>query len=210
MDLTLGQICSLATSLIQGRTDITLSTASLWANLAYQEVATRIQYATDEGIAISSTTSGENRITLPADFGYPISVSNLSMTGDKATLRKRDADTFDSQSTALACPEEYALYADWMELYPSPDSSYSVKLRYGKKMPVMVASTSTPAFDSRYHLPIVFRTAALLAATVDDLDREATNQARYLSTISSTPTDHALRQRDKQSMRVSMEWRHQG
>lgn len=202
MDLSLAEICSLATGFVQGRTDITLSDASRMANLAYQEVATRIRYTADEGLAISSTTSGENRIALPADFAYPINVSNLSVAGSTLTLR--EADTFDSQSTAPACPTHYALYATWLELSPSPDSSYSLQLRYGRKLPALVASTSTPAFDSRFHLPLVFRTAALLAASKDDLDREATNQARFISAMGSTPSDQALRQRDKPSMTITV------
>jgi hypothetical protein len=202
MELTLGEICSLATGFVQGRTDLSLSEVSRWANLAHQEVATRIRYSVDEEIAYSSTTSGENRITVPPDFGYPIRVSNLSV--GNSTLTLKEADTFDSEATTPGVPLYYALYRDWMELWPSPDSSYSLQIRYGRKLPTMVASSSTPALDERYHLPIVFRTAALVAASKDDLDREATNQARYISAMGSTPSDQALRQRDKQSMTITV------
>lgn len=204
MDLTLAQICSTATALIQGRTDIALSEASFYANLAYQEVATRIRYTADEALAISSTTSGENRISLPTDFAYPIAVSNLSLGGsdDRKVLRQMEADTFDSLTTTLGTPEKYALYSTWMELWPSPDSAYSIQVRYGARLSSMVTSTSTPALDARYHLPIAFKTAELLAATKNDLEGEAVNKARYLSAMGSTPNDLALRQRDKQAMRV--------
>ena len=209
MELTLANICSTATALIQGRTDITLSDASFYANLAYQEVATRIRYTADEALAISSTTSGENRISLPTDFAYPISVSNTSIAGaapvfgtTTRVLRQVEADALDSLTTVLGVPESYALYSTWLELWPSPDSAYSIQIRYGARLSSMVTSTSTPALDARWHLPIAFKTAALLAATKNDLEGEAVNNARYLGAMGSTPTDLALRQRDKGSMRV--------
>ncbi len=204
--MTLSEVCSRATQLIQGRTDITASDASFWANKAYEEIATRIRYRAQESLAISSTTSGENRFTLPSDFAYPISLSNLSVGPGTPNrlLRQVDADTFDSESTTLGIPEDYALYSSWVELWPSPDSSYSIQLRYGAKLPTLVTSTSTPVFEERYHLPLVFRTASLLAASVNDLEGEATNQARYLGAMGSTPSDQAHAQRDKQNMRVTI------
>lgn len=204
MELSLAQICSTATALVKGRTDVPLSEASFWANIAYQEVATRIRYATDEAIAISSTTSGENKIALPSNFAYPINVSNLSATGQKPDLDQREAHTFDSRATALGTPEQYALYATWMELWPSPDSSYSVQLRYGTKMASLVTSTSTPAFDERWHFGVALLAASYVAAARDDGESEAQNKARYLSYMGSTPNDMALRQRDKLGMRVQV------
>lgn len=204
--MTLAEVCSRATQLVQGRTDITLSDASFWANKAYEEVATRIRYRAEEALAVSSTTSGENRFTLPSDFAYPISLSNLSIQpgADYRTLRQVEAEQMDSESTELGAPQKYALYSSWVELWPSPDSSYSLQLRYGAKLPSLISSTATPAFDEKYHLPWVFRTASLLAASVNDLEGEATNTARYLSAMGSTPSNQAYAQRDKQSLRVSM------
>ena len=204
--MTLAEVCSRATQLIQGRTDITASDASFWANKAYEELATRLRYRGQESLAIASTTSGENRFALPTDFAYPISLSNLSAAvgTPNRTVLGVEADTLDSDTTTLGTPEKYALFASWLELWPSPDSSYSMQLRYGAKLPSLISSTATPAFDERYHLPWVFRTASLLAASVNDLEGEGTNQARYLGAMGSTPSDQAYAQRDKQSLRVSI------
>ena len=202
MILTLAQLSSRATSLIQGRTDITSSDASFWVNVAYEEMATRIRYAADEGLAISSTTSGENRIALPSDFRYQINVSNLSVDGTERTLTAVEAYSLDSRNTTLGAPTHYAMYADWMELWPSPDSAYSVQLRYGKKLPTLTASTNTALVEDRYHTPLIFLSASYMAASVNDLEGEAVNKARYLSNMGSSPSELELRQRDKFSMRV--------
>lgn len=202
MELNLTQLCSTATALVKGRTDVTLSEASFWANIAYQEVATRIRYATDEALAVSSTTSGENRLALPSNFAYPIQVSNLSAVGTSRELRGAEAYAFDSRSTALGTPEQYALYGTWLEMWPSPDSAYSIQLRYGTKMASLVSSTATPAFDERWHFGVALLAAAYVAAAKDDGESEAQNKARYLSYMGSTPSDLAYRQRDKLAMRV--------
>lgn len=205
MQFSLADVCSLATRFVQGRADLQLSEVSLYANVALQGIQVRLRTRLEESIAVSSTTSGENKISLPSDFGFPISVSNTSLANDDDRRRLKgpvDADTFDSRSTFLGVPEQYALYATWAELWPSPDSSYSIQLRYGAKAGTLTASTATPNLDDRWHMAWAFRTAELVAASRDDLEHEALNRTRYLSEIQSLPVDDAYRQRDKLGMRV--------
>lgn len=209
MELTLAQISSIATGMVQGRTDVTASEASFYANLAYQEVATRIPFSSKEALAISSTTSGENRIALPSDFEYIIDVSNLSTQGaiGGPQLRQVQAEWIDSQETALGEPKNYAPYSTWLELWPSPDSSYSIQLRYMKKLPTLTASTDTPLVDDRFHYPIACLTAARIAASRQDVDSEALAMQRYLSIMQSTPSDQAYRQRTKTGQGLTVAWK---
>jgi hypothetical protein len=214
-DLTLQQICSIATAYNQGRGDYTLSEASFYANIALLEVATRVQMKPLEALAVSSTSIGENKMALPTDFDYPISLSYLTVgAGYGATLQLRDAPLLDSASTFQAPPAYYAIYSTWMELQPTPDSGYSLQLRYGARMRSMMASTDTPALSERYHYPVALKTAALLSAARNDAEQEALNIQRYLDYMGSTPSDQAFRQRDKLSMRASVpkyygpEWPH--
>lgn len=190
--------------MVGGRTDVPLSEASMLANLAYQEVAVALHYDGREAVAISSTTSGGNRVTLPSDFGYAIGLSNLSTVGDNAVLKQKTAGDFDSLSTTPAMPLHFAPYASWLELWPSPDSAYSLELRYFTSVPTMVNSTDTPAIEARWHLPIAYKTAVLIAQSRDELEAEAFNQARYLSAMNSIPSDMALRQRAKAGMHVTL------
>jgi hypothetical protein len=55
-----------------------------------------------KALAISSTTSGENRISLPSDFDGPISLSNLSTQGAVGgrQLKITTGDQIDSRVTA--------------------------------------------------------------------------------------------------------------
>jgi hypothetical protein len=209
MELTLAQICSTATAFNQGRLDYTLSECSYYANIALSEVATRIQHRPLEALAVSSTTSGGTRISLPSDFAFPINVTlsgtSTGPVGSPVQLMIRESTWIDSESTVLGVPRYYAPYSDWIELAPSPDSSYSVAVRYGKKVPAMLESTSTPGINERFHPAVMYKTAELLAAARNDLDMEAISRARYLSYMQSTPTDNAYRHRATEGISVAVQ-----
>lgn len=200
MQLTLADVISRATTLAGGRRDIPTSEISFWANVAAVEIAGQVWHTPLEALAISSTTSGENRISLPSDFDGMIALSNLSTQGvvGGRQLAPTTGDQIDSRVTAdLAEPELYALYSTWMELYPTPDSSYSLQLRYWSKQPTITASTGTPAFDERWHPGWLYKTAELLEARSGNPEGEALARNRYLSYMASQKDDRALRQAAK-------------
>ena len=205
MILTLGDIISYATTLAGGRLDWSASECSFYANLAAQQVADQVWHQPLEALAYSSTTSGENRVSLPSDFDSPIALSNLStdgVTGGRQ-LRMETGDWIDSQSTVdNAEPEVYALYSTWMELWPSPDSAYSLVLRYRARQGTLVASTATPSFDQRWHQGWLYKTAELLEASRGNPDGEAMNRNRYVTFMNSIKDDRTLRQQAKGGMRL--------
>lgn len=211
MQLDLARIASVATELNQGRMDWSLSAVSFYANVALMEVATRVRMTPLEGIAISSTTSGENRISLPTDFEFPISLtlsdSSAGPVGSPMQLMARESAWLDSVSSGVGIPRYYNLYSSWIELAPSPDSSYSLQLRYGAKVREMIASTDTPNLAERYHVAVAFKTAEYLAAARNDVEQEAVNRARYLSYMQSTPSDLAYRQRSQEGVGVAIQHR---
>lgn len=207
MNLTLGNIMSMATSLVQGRLDIGQSEVSFYANLAAGEVATRIQHRPLEGIDYSSTTSGGNRVALPTDFDFPIALSNLSVrpSDNGFQLTARDTPWLDSVGTLLGTPTEYYVYGEYIELAPSPDSTYSLQFRYGKKLSTMVASTDTPGISERFHPAIAYKTAEMIALARNDVENAAVARNIYLTYMDSTPSDLAYRQRSKEGMAVSLQ-----
>ena len=191
---------SKATTLAGGRRDIPASEVSFWANVAAAELYGQVWHTPLEALAISSTTSGENRISLPSDFDGMISLSNLSTQGvvGGRNLPPVTGDQIDSRATAdLAEPEVYALYSTWMELYPTPDSSYSLQLRYWSKQPTLVASTSTPAFDEKWHPGWLYKTAELIEARSGNPEGEALARNRYVSYMASQRDDKTMRQQAK-------------
>ena len=215
--LNLGDIASTASRLAGGRADWTLSEASLYANIAvsdYVGQAAGIQHAPKEALAISSTTSGGNRIALPADYDYSIGLTvGVPNSWSTATSRmttwtpmeKHDgnwADTFINNLDGGE-PEAYAEYSTWLEIVPSPDSSYSLTLRYMTKAPTLVASTDTPVLDEQWHWAVVLKTAELLAASREDDANEAKNRNRFLEYVNILRLDQGKRLMDRRGARLA-------
>lgn len=203
MQLSLADVTSRATTLAGGRTEWSVSEVSFFANLAAQEVANQVWHTPYEALAYSSTTSGENRLSLPSDFDTPVSLSNLSTDGASGgrNLTFVTGEWIDSQSsTANGEPECWALYGTWLELWPSPDSSYSLLLRYRGRQGTLVNSTDTPAFDERWHPGWLYKTTELLEASRGNPEGEALARNRYLSYMGSIPDDRARRQQVKSPM----------
>lgn len=211
--VNLGQCCSFATTLAGGRQDWVLSEASAWANFALEQVsaAAGAAHAPREALAVSSTTSGGNRVQLPPDFAYPLaltlyqgstSTGTLSNGTQSIPLRQRDAAYLDAQPEQFngAVPAYYLLYNSWIELFPSPNSAYSLALRYIALQPTLVDSTATPNLTMRWHQAWIYKTAELLEASRNNVEGEAANRQRYLNYVSTLETDRGERQHDRRSM----------
>lgn len=209
MILSLGQLCSRATELAAGRSDWLLSDVSFWANAAIGEVSQVAGHQPTQAIATSSTTSGEMRYALPSDFDFALAFTcyqeSSATTGSRQTtaitLTARDANWVDSNSLPNSgVPENYTTYGTWFELQPSPNSAYSLQLRYQSKHPTLIQSTETVALDSRWGMAILYKTVEMLEASRHNVEGEAMARNRYLNYVSQIPTDRQLTQRDRASM----------
>lgn len=210
--LNLGEVCSRATTLAGGRGDWQLSEASFWANLALEQVSViaGAHHKPREGLAISSTTSGGNRIALPTDFDYPIALTLYQGSTSTATsrttyevpLKQRDAAFVDAQPNQFngGIPEYYVWYSTWLELMPSPNSAYSLQLRYGARQPTLIDSSSTPDLDAKWHQAWLYKTNELLEASRSNPEGEALARNRYINYVQTIETDRALSQHDRRGM----------
>lgn len=220
----LGQFCSTATTWAGGRADYTLSEASLYVNMAIGEISSRVGMQPLEALAVSSTTSGENKVAFPPDYDQTIALtcyvgssSTASLSNNTTTyaLIQRDSRFLDSQNlngtgdgVVAGIPNYYQQYSTWFELFPSPNSAYSLQLRYFAKPQTLVNSTDTPTLDERWQAAVLYRTVALLEASRNNMEGEAVAQNRYLSYVASQPTDRALKQLDRTGMTMAFKRRH--
>lgn len=202
-NLTLSQINSLVTGWCQGRTDYSASDLSLFANMALTEVASRMPYRSLDSFVVSSTTSGQSSITRPTGAAYVTSISNLSVAPNskQRTLEPAMPEQVDSSATQVGMPVRYTEYRDQILLWPPADSAYSFQIRFQEVIPPLVNSTDTPALDERWHIAVAMRASAIAASQRNALELEASNQARYLGYISSTPSDMAYKQQGRPSLR---------
>lgn len=88
--------------------------------------------------ALEVTDVGENRVRVPDDFlaeveGQRIWIQNPT-TLEWLKLAKDDEMTLEEEyGTATGLPEKYAIAGDHFTLFPTPDSNYSIRLRYAAK-----------------------------------------------------------------------------
>lgn len=203
----LGEIMSAATARAGRRDDIPLSVVSQWANQAYHDIIEMTQPQLLERLAVSSTTSGENRITLPTDFNSPLVVSWLTNIGSTRTLHQVAPDVVDATGfTPVGVPDSYVLYGNWMELYPSPNSAYSLQVRYNSYATDLLAKADIPSLSSAWRFPVVLRLEKYLHEWLGDYDRAAAATNAFLEHTSFLETDKAKRQKDRAAMRVKVVW----
>ena len=201
---SLAQLMSNATSVLGNRTDISASTVSFWTNEAARMVWDALPHDLQEGMAVSSTTSGEDKITKPSDFQELLTLSNLS-TSPADLLEPINLYQLESWTTDIGTPTHYCEFNNWLELRPSPDSAYSLQMRYRKQNSTMTATTAVPSVATRYRYPVFLKTVELLAQNVTrDPMTAAEFGNRYSAEMMSTPPDRALRLREQRYASLSL------
>ena len=195
---TLGDLMSRATARIGRRDDIAESDVSFWINTAYQEVADAEPSALMETLTVSSTTSGEFRLELPADCKELTALSwHTTEPVSSYTLARVSTDYMDSMGGGGGAPAErpsrYALYNNWLELYPSPDSSYSLQMRYIAEPSDMTATTAVPSLETSWRVAVLYLGEALLHEHLGNELEGAQARARYVGYAASLKNRHARR-----------------
>lgn len=201
------------------------SRVSLLVNQAIQEVALTIPLAEKESVAITSMVSGEAKMYLPADCDEIVSLSYLTaatgvgngnswwdaappgvtwpefMSGGNGgwVIRQASPQEVDSQSmgTQAGVPDRYLQYATWVEFYPSPNSAYSLQLRYYARVSDLTNLDGTPSIATHHHGAVRLKSAELLCERMGDLQRAAYFANRYVAYMDTMPDIQKRRLRDR-------------
>lgn len=201
---TLGDLMSHATYAIGKRSDIAASDVSFWVNEALGQVWELLPHNPQEKVTVSSTTSGGKYFALPTDFVEMQNISNISMTPPRM-VPPTNIMLADSFSTSLGVPDKYILYNNWLEWVPSPDSTYSMQIRYRCLPTALSNTTDVPSIATRYRYPVMLKAAEMLAQNVIfDATKAAALGAQFASYMAALPSDRALRTRDQHYMGVSI------
>ena len=200
MILTLAQMISRATTLSGGRLDWDASDASFYVNEAVGYIArneaTQPHRSLESSYA-TTITSGVSRMRLPADYNFTIALSigsSIATSGSTQwrTLGKRDmgwADTFAARYDG-GRPEAYVEYGDaFFDIVPSPNSSYSLVLRYARQPEEMSLSTATSTLNAQWHWPTVLKASELLCMSRGDYEGEQIARNRYIDYMSTVLSD---------------------
>ena len=196
---TLRDLTSRATRSIGRRADIALSDVSFWVNEAYRAVLEAEGHGLQERIAVASLISGENKIQLPTDLRELLSLSYLTAAGNsRRTFNQISPHEVDARFNADAKgqPTDYALFNDWLEVVPSPDSSYSIQMRYYSEATDLVALADIPSIDTPFRHAIYLKTKELLLGEhLGRQDEAAFARNAYIQYMASIPNTAEKRQR---------------
>lgn len=216
--MTLATIISHATRLAQDAR-IPMSQASEYANIAISIVgqADGIQHAPKETVGFASTTTSDNRLGFPTDYDYTLGLK-LGVPTSWSTATSRDTSwvgldkqpaTWNDpyQSGSSGEPRFYNEFATWFELMPSPDSRYSVEIRYMRKTSELTNSTATPPFDEQWHWAVALKTAELISQNNSDFTNESANRSRYKTYLSELRPDQGKKRMDARGAYVTVAWR---
>lgn len=205
MPWTLRDIMSEATTVAKmSGTDIQPSRVSFYANQAQRDVANRIQQVEYERLATSSTSSGDDKMFLPTDCERVLNLSFDTWSGN-LNIPQRNLQDIDAQSwgTQTGTPEFYVSYATWLELYPSPNSAYSLLMRYVARLSDMTSLDAIPSVDTRYHQAVMFKTAEYLLVRQGN-SLAASFDALYERELVNQPSARAQRQLNREGMHAAL------
>lgn len=198
--LTLAQVISRATELAGGRLDWASSDASFYANQAVGYIARTagVQHRSLESSYATTIGSGVSRMLLPTDYNFAVAVSIGSTVAASGStqwrvLGKRDigwADTYAGRlDSTTGQPQAYCEYAERFEIVPSPNSSYSIVLRFQRQPEELTSSSSTLSLHEQWHWAAVLKTAELLAMSRSDFEMEQIARNRYIDYMSTLLPD---------------------
>lgn len=200
----LGELMSEATQIAGSPPGLPTSRISQLANQAIRDVAARLVHLELEDVVTGSTTTTSNEATLPSDCEVILNLSfDTSVAGvGGRSIRQAAAWELDAKSdgTEQGIPRMYLSWQTWIEFYPSPDSAYSLLLRYRKRLSDITSLTARSSLDTRYDQAILYKTVEHLHLRKGEYDKVAQARALYESELKQIPNYYAQKQQNRAGM----------
>lgn len=186
---------SQATYAVGRRADLDASIVSFYANEAYAEVASVVAHTALESVTTSAVAAGARRVEMPNDFGELVyaTLSNASGTQELKVASAEFVET-EFDSTDSSTPQYFVFQGNGIELWPAPESAWSIQLRYRAAPSDLIALTDTPALSAPWRAAILPKLEEKLHNILGNPTGAALAHQRYLSYVQSIPSDEARRQ----------------
>lgn len=119
-----------------------------WLNDAQRKAVQQSEFRTQEEAIAFTTTSNDATLELPADFCRWIDFYDTGLNWPLTALEKGEYDALEASSGR---PTAYTVVGDQITLWPTPDASYPLSLRYWRLPQDMVADGDEPEIPAQYH-----------------------------------------------------------
>jgi len=170
------------------RSDLSTTIGQIVDEHAYRAVK-EIQSVRDwywlDKISISASTSNQ-RLQLPSDFMYPISVT-VNEDNSRYILKKTPpyVGRIDFNTTTEAMPSNYSLLDDEIQFYPKPDKAYTFEIFYKKTLTKPTANSDTNHITLNMPECLVYKTCSSLSmAYLQDMNQAQSFELMYKDSIS--------------------------
>lgn len=144
--------------------------AKRWLNEAQHAVARRVFIRDLLTSTTVTTVSGTSVYSLPTDFAR---LESLVYTANASPLHPVSFQWLDTYTSASGTPSLYALDDLGINLYPTPDAVYSLKLRYQKDPADMSADADIPTLPAAHHDILTSYAVSRAFRAEDDQERAA-------------------------------------
>lgn len=175
----------------------------VWVNEGLKRVARTTRIRDFQATYTLAMVPGLAYYALPTDFVRLGEVVDLAL--DKV-LGTEDMDTIDVWPAASGVPNVYALGADGITFYPTPDAARDITLRYWKSGAVLSADGDTPGFPDAYHDALVKYALIRAYASEDDYQASAFWKAEFLESLAALKNDRQDEDTAPRQVQGSWEW----
>ena len=204
MAWALQDLMSEATTIAGTPPGLPTSRVSEVVNRAIRDVSVRLPQVELEVLSLSNTSADEDKIYLPSDCEHVLGLSfNTGVSGVGGRGIRQAAEwEFDAKSsgTETGVPVMFLSYASWVELYPSPDSAYSILLRYKRRPSDITSLTARSSLDTRYDQAVLYKTVEYLHLRKGEYDNVLKARAMYEEELRQMPNLYAIRQQNRAGM----------
>lgn len=138
-------------------------------NSALRSIARKVDYYADEAEQAITTVAAQAAYPWPADFGR----ARYLRDTDPATPRTLQAvrlRQIDEAAVRTGRPYVYAVDGPAILLYPTPDTAYTLSMRYWSLPALMVSDTDVPALPDDFHSILPYYALQQCYATEDDME----------------------------------------
>jgi hypothetical protein len=149
-----------------------------WVNEAQRELAREVEAPEFQETQTITMVPGQYKYALPEDF---LRVQDIVYELLSSRLRPVDQQQFDLTAPALVQgpPVIYTLYQNQLWLYPGPNSTDPLLMRYMQRPALLVADGDVPTLNSDYYQLLTDYALARAFAAEDDFEAAQFHQGRY-------------------------------
>jgi len=161
-----------------------------YLNDAQSELCSKALYYGEESEATVTLTAGTGTYSFSALGLVDVTkLRTVRITNPQQELSLIDLRDIDRSTTSSGLPYCYAMNGGGITVFPTPDSGYSLKVRYWRILPPLTQDTDVSALPPRYQRSLTYYAIARCFEREDDVQQAQYYDQKWLETIRNLKAD---------------------